>query len=222
VAGCAAPIYPYRAGPAGTAPGLTRPSDRATVKGRGNDPAHRLAGGFCCTIADDRVPRGSANAAADGASVVHTLQGFIGGRISEDEQIAEDAIDGHESGYRWGGNTTVDGPQMARWNPWRVLSNCVCKRLIASAHRDAGPGVERRPGRNYARIEHTCSTCGQRDGDAIAWPCYTLKVMALDWVEHVDDRIEWRPQRGGSTMKMVSRPESDDAAKLCERSDRTT
>ena len=156
------------------------------------------------TFADDRIPRGSTNAATDGVLLVQTFQGFIGGRIAEDEQIAQDAIDGHESGYRWGCSTTVDGQQMARWNPWRVLSNCVSKRLIASAHRDAGPGVERRAGRNDARVDHTCSTCGQYDGDAIAWPCYTLKVMALDWVEHVDYRVEWRPQPGGSTVNVTS------------------
>jgi hypothetical protein len=125
---------------------------------------------------------------------MQTFQSFIGGRISEDEQIAQDAIDGHESGYRWG-SSTVDGQQTARWNPWRVLSNCVSKRLIASAHHDAGPGFDRRPGQTDARVDHTCSSCGQHDGDAIAWPCYTLRVMALDWVEHIDYRVEWRPQR---------------------------
>lgn len=152
---------------------------------------------------------------------MHTLQGFIGGRIAEDEQIAQDAIDGHEPGYRWGGSTTVDGQQMARWNPWRVLSNCVSKRLIASAHRDAGPGIERRPGRGDAHVEHTCSTCGQHDGAAIAWPCYTLKVIALDWVEHIDYRVEWRPQRGGSTVPMRSRSDAAGAARHCERGERT-
>jgi hypothetical protein len=132
-------------------------------------------------------------------SVVNTFQGFVGGRIAEDEQIAQDAIDGHESGYRWGCNTTVDGQQTARWNPWRVLSTCLSKRLIVAAHRDVGPGVERHPGETDAVLAHTCSTCGRYDGHAVAWPCYTLKVMALDWEEHTDYRKEWRPQRTAAT-----------------------
>ncbi|HEX2895269.1 MAG TPA: DUF6221 family protein, partial [Marmoricola sp.] len=42
---------------------------------------------------------------------------------------------------------------------------------------------------------HACSTCGQYDEYAIEWPCYTLRVLALDWVDHPAYRPEWRPQR---------------------------
>jgi hypothetical protein len=43
--------------------------------------------------------------------------------------------------------------------------------------------------------DHVCSTCGQYDEYAIEWPCYTLRVLALDWVDHPAYRPEWRPQR---------------------------
>ncbi|MGY2875859.1 hypothetical protein ACVW00_003049 [Marmoricola sp. URHA0025 HA25] len=69
------------------------------------------------------------------------------------------------------------------------------KRLIIAAHRDVGPGLDRRADPDRALKPHACSTCGQYDEYAIDWPCYTLRVLALDWVEHPDYRTEWRPQR---------------------------
>ena len=121
----------------------------------------------------------------------HPLETFLLERIGEDEQIAQEAIDAHESGYHWGRVDTVDGRHLMRWNPWRVISSCMAKRLIITAHSDAGPGVQ--PG-HKDEIVHACRACGCVDQVATEWPCYTLKVMALSWADHPDYRPDWRPR----------------------------
>jgi hypothetical protein len=124
-----------------------------------------------------------------------TLRDFLLARILEEESLAQSAIDAHEPGYRWEQSDDADGAHAAHWNPWRVLSSCVAKRLVIAAHRDVGPGLDRRADSDRALKAHACSTCGQYDEYAIEWPCYTLRVLAIDWVEHPDYRLEWRPQR---------------------------
>src|SRR5690349_9251823 len=125
-----------------------------------------------------------------------TLRDFLLARILEEETLAQAAIDVHPDGHAW---TAADGdPDSAHfthWNPWRVLSTCVAKRLIIAAHRDVGSGLDRRADPDRALKAHACSTCGQYDEYAIEWPCYTLRVLALDWVDHPEYRQEWRPQR---------------------------
>jgi len=126
---------------------------------------------------------------------METLREFLLARIGEDEALAQRAIDAHSAQHRWTEGDLPDGRHFAHWDPWRVLSGCVAKRLIIAAHRDVGPGLDRRADPDRALKAHACSTCGQYDEFAIAWPCYTLRVLALDWVEHPDYRHEWRPQR---------------------------
>ena len=104
-------------------------------------------------------------------------------------------IDAHSAGHRWEELDPGDRPHFLHWNPWRVLAGCVAKRLIIAAHRDVGPGLDRRAEPDRALKPHACSTCGQYDEYAIDWPCYTLRVLALDWVDHAEYRTEWRPQR---------------------------
>lgn len=125
-----------------------------------------------------------------------TLRDFLLARILEEETLAQAAIDVHPDGHSWTAADDPDSAHFTHWNPWRVLSTCVAKRLIIAAHRDVGSGLDRRsedPDR--ALKAHACSTCGQYDEYAIEWPCYTLRVLALDWVDHPAYRIEWRPQR---------------------------
>jgi hypothetical protein len=125
---------------------------------------------------------------------MHSLTRFVGGRLNEDESIAQSAIDEHEPGFVWGHDDTADARQAARWNPWRVLGSCVGKRLMLSAHQDVGPGVAHGPGVEDVHLGHTCSTCGNAE-NAVAWPCNTLRILALDWVEHRDYQSQWRPTR---------------------------
>ena len=125
------------------------------------------------------------------------LRDFLLARLLEEETLAQAAIDAHPDGHTWDGSdgSDADGAHFARWNPWRVLSTCVAKRLIIAAHRDVGPGLDRRAEPDRSLKPRACSTCGQYDEFAIEWPCYTMRVLALDWVDHPDYRIEWRPQR---------------------------
>lgn len=129
------------------------------------------------------------------ASAMATLRDFLLARIAEEESLAQQAIDAHGTDHRWEPADPADGPHFAHWNPWRILSACVAKRLIIAAHRDVGPGLDRRAQPDRALKPHACSTCGQFDEYAIEWPCYTLRVLALDWVDHPEYRTEWRPQR---------------------------
>jgi hypothetical protein len=124
-----------------------------------------------------------------------TLREFLLERILDEETLAQAAIDAHPTGYEWETTDDEDGAHYGRWSPWRVLSGCVAKRLIIAAHRDVGAGVDRRAEADHVLKAHACSTCGQYDEYAIEWPCYTLKVLALDWVDHPKYRQEWRPQR---------------------------
>jgi hypothetical protein len=126
---------------------------------------------------------------------METLREFLIDRIVEEELLAQAAIDAHPDGDAWTGSSDADSAHFQRWNPWRVLAACVGKRLIIAAHRDVGPGIDRRADPDRAPKSHACSTCGQFDEYAIEWPCYTLRVLALDWVDHPEYRIEWRPQR---------------------------
>jgi hypothetical protein len=123
------------------------------------------------------------------------LRDFLLERIHEEETLAQAAIDAHATGHAWKPSEDADGEHFARWDPWRVLSGCVAKRLIIAAHRDVGAGLDRRAESDRMLKAHACSTCGQYDEYAIEWPCYTLRVLALDWVDHPAYRPEWRPQR---------------------------
>ena len=124
-----------------------------------------------------------------------TLRDFLLERILEEETLAQAAIDAHATGHAWDLGSDADGAHFGHWNPWRVLSTCVAKRLIIAAHRDVGAGLDKRADPERMLKAHACSTCGQYDEFAIEWPCYTLRVVALEWVDHPQYRQEWRPQR---------------------------
>lgn len=101
------------------------------------------------------------------------LRTFVLARIHDDEAAAQSMIDSQPAGHRWG-VTAPDGTHVpAQWDPWRVLTGCMAKRLILAAHRDGCCVEDRR----------------SRDG-----ACYTLRVLALHWVDHPDYRQEWRPE----------------------------
>jgi hypothetical protein len=123
-----------------------------------------------------------------------TIRNFIAARIAEEEELAHQAIDGRPAGYPWGLRDGADRDHIARWNPWRVLSGCVARRLILAVHRDVGPGVDRLAGPDHEVKAHVCSTCGQQEKYAVEWPCFTLRVLAVEWADHPDYRCAWRPQ----------------------------
>jgi len=142
-----------------------------------------------------------------------TLREFLLERIVEEEAVAQRAIDELEAGHRARETGPDDESQFTHWNPWLTLSSCVAKRLIIAAHRDVGPGIDRRADPERALKPHVCSTCGQYDEYAIDWPCYTLRVLALDWVDHPAYRLEWRPQRLSSGVGRAPAPGTLPAAR---------
>jgi len=148
-----------------------------------------------------------------------TLRDFLLARILEDESLAQAAIDAHDMKHVWSVGAEVGGDEahFARWNPWRVLTTCVAKRLLIGAHRDVGAGVDRRADTGRQVKTHACATCGQYDEYAIEWPCYTLRVLALDWVDHPAYRQEWRPRRLSSGVGRVPASLSGASAALPER-----
>lgn len=135
-----------------------------------------------------------------------TLREFLLERIEEEEALAHAAIDARGIGHTWNDPDGPDGAHFGRWNPWRVLASCVSKRLIIAAHRDVGPGFDGRAEPDNQIKTHACSTCGQYDQYAISWPCYTLRVLALDWADHPSYRREWRPQRLNSGVGRAPAP----------------
>ncbi len=156
-----------------------------------------------------------------------TLRDFLLERILEEETLAQAAIDAHATDHNWDDAEDADGAHLGRWNPWRVLSTCVAKRLIIAAHRDVGAGVDRRADPERMVKAHACSTCGQYDEYAIEWPCYTLRVLALDWVDHPSYRQEWRPQRlssgvGRAPAASAMEPPKDSPRKALPAEPRTT
>ena len=111
---------------------------------------------------------------------------FVLARITEDEAVANDAIDRHPIGYDWAVRDPADADYVARWNPWRILKVCNVRRRLVAAHR----AMETPTG------EPECAACDFRRGQA-GWPCDTIRLLVLDWVEHPDFRDEWlhRPSR---------------------------
>jgi hypothetical protein len=137
---------------------------------------------------------------------METLKDFLLERIQEEEALAQAAIDAHRIGHAWDDAHNADAAHFARWNPWRVLASCVSKRLIIAAHRDVGRGIDGRADPDNEIKAQACSTCGRYDQYAVAWPCYTLRVLALDWVDHPSYRREWRPQRLNSGVGRAPTP----------------
>jgi hypothetical protein len=120
-----------------------------------------------------------------------TISDFILARVSEEEALAHAALDHLGSDFDW--EAASVGKHYDRWNPWRVESTCIGRRLLVKAHRNAGPAVTQVPGMDHELHSATCATCGRSSEQPAPWPCYTLRVLALDWANHPDYRADWRP-----------------------------
>ncbi len=111
-----------------------------------------------------------------------TLVEFLLSRIEEDEAECRREI---EDGY--GGERTDSG-----WTSVRVLAECEAKRRIVELHEAGGTypvGDGDGPRQAY------CATCGSGEPYEYPtpWPCDTLRLLALSYVDHPDYREEWRP-----------------------------
>jgi hypothetical protein len=118
------------------------------------------------------------------------ISDFILARVAEEEELAHAALDGRPADDPW--SSPTDGDHFNRWNPWRVQSACLARRLLVRVHRDAGPKVVRGPGSRLELMRATCDTCSDPDGQPALWPCCTLRVLASEWADHPDFRREWR------------------------------
>ena len=137
---------------------------------------------------------------------------FILARVGEEEEVAHALLDDEPAGGAWDSPAAAD--HVAWWNPWRVQSACLARRLIVRAHGHTGPQVVRAPGAVPELVPATCETCRDADGQPATWPCYTLTVLASEWADHPDYRHEWRPRRarqpvrsaGGHAIAETPRP----------------
>jgi hypothetical protein len=79
---------------------------------------------------------------------------------------------------------------LARYAPGRVLVECHAKRRILALHYSMAAG---RPpslpavpsGGTEVRVASGCAECG------IAWPCDTVRALALPYADHPDYRGVW-------------------------------
>jgi len=147
-----------------------------------------------------------------------TIAEFLRARLNEAEQAAREA--GADAWAHGGGRTVswqrgsahgfvafVDivpaGEHIARHDPARVLRDIETKRRIIAEHvpwpeRGHLTGI-------WAEPDPMCSVCvsmvmdedagGNRFRDLRheAWPCPTLRLLALPHAEHPDYQPEWRP-----------------------------
>ena len=120
------------------------------------------------------------------------ISDFILARTTEEEQLAHAALDGRAADVPWNSGTERD--HHSRWNPWRVESACIARRLLVRAHGNAGPVLVPGIGEHRTMLAASCRTCRDEHGPS-PWPCYTLKVLASEWSHHPDYNEAWRPTR---------------------------
>jgi len=77
-----------------------------------------------------------------------------------------------------------DAAFIARHNPARVLAEVDAKRRIVELHEPAN--VE-------DSEEAVCMTCDDLRGIEPAYPCRTLRLLALPYANHPDYQDSWRP-----------------------------
>ena len=112
-----------------------------------------------------------------------TLAEFLLARIAEDEAVAKSV---HEVEPKSAAAvfTSLAAPTgTVEMSPARVLAECEAKRRIVELHSNAGADW------NLAY----CATCEDRfRHDAAAWPCPTLRALALPFADHPDFQEDWR------------------------------
>lgn len=76
----------------------------------------------------------------------------------------------------------------------RVLDEIDVKRRIIEAHSphpDGGMGWH--PDGGYDTIDQACRTCGTPDEYATAWPCHTIRLLAVPYADRDGYQESWRP-----------------------------
>jgi hypothetical protein len=90
-----------------------------------------------------------------------------------------------------------EGEHIAHWDPAHVLVEIDAKRRIIDLH-----GYTTAHGWVIG-VDRTCTECAtgypgsgpadEGDFDPTPWPCPTLRLLALPYVDHPDYRDEWKP-----------------------------
>jgi hypothetical protein len=123
---------------------------------------------------------------------------FLRDRLDEDERQARAAMIYQDANWRVeiSGIITTSAEtdvytddrelaeHIARHDPARVLADVEAKREIVEQHALVGDGA-------------VClSYCHTRTpGEAQPWPCLTLRLLALPYVDHPEYQEEWKPQQ---------------------------
>jgi len=111
-----------------------------------------------------------------------TLTDFLSERIDKDEAGAREVY--REASASVSGlwdyvviEPEAGGDRYLAVSPERVMEECEAKRLVVGEHGDSGHG--------------TCTTCNGAGNEPAAWPCLTLRMLALPYAYHPDYREEW-------------------------------
>jgi len=127
--------------------------------------------------------------------VTDDLVAFLRARLDEDEQTARAAVgcEGEARGWveMWSGEMEREQAHAERFSPARVLAEVDAKRRILALH---GPVILRGgTGAKYYDTTTVCGSCELPQFPEHAFPCPTLRLLALSYREHPDYRPEWTP-----------------------------
>ena len=122
------------------------------------------------------------------------LDEFLLARIAEDKRIAVDGATA-QGGEGWSADALAAGlpepraaEHAARFDPERVLAECVAKRGIVLACRAARPDLSILGARPHGMADFPVAPHDQHQLAAL-----TLALLAMPYAAHHDYRPEWRP-----------------------------
>lgn len=108
------------------------------------------------------------------------------------EHVGETRIEGYLlTIFPGGGHDEADAEHIARHDPARVLAEVEAKRRIVELH---GRAVLRAGGgAQYFATQTVCRSCEPpQQLLGAAWPCETLRLLALPYASHPAFKEEWR------------------------------
>lgn len=122
-----------------------------------------------------------------------TITEFLLARIAEDEAVAGEvrewdaahypdlAREFHSQleAYSYG----YDNDPMISAHPSRIFAECAAKRSLVEMHRNMPSPFE----------DGLCAMCAETGANAQAYPCDTIKALAVVYSDHPDYQDEWKP-----------------------------
>lgn len=108
-------------------------------------------------------------------------------------QVLEIVTEGRSSDMPSGCESPEIAAHIATHDPARVLAECEAKRRIVEMH----AVVELKDWRSLdggyptCTVSHACETCGTYSEYPEAWPCDTLRALALPYADREGYRQEW-------------------------------